>query len=137
MSNNSNQNVNPFGRLLFALLMLWAVVTYPPDYYADPLYYFGWWAGAFCAASFKYLRIFRRDDSRGSAGWMTEKEIRRVGLHRRRKGRRFIGIVGATAIWLKTETHHLVLGPSGTAKTTSAIMNFLMGCSESALITDI
>lgn len=80
---------------------------------------------------------FGYDDSRGSGRFMTEAEIRKRKLHRRYVGSRFLGIVGKTALNLWTETHHLIIGPAGSWKTSAAIINVLMTCRYSALITDI
>jgi type IV secretion system protein VirD4 len=68
---------------------------------------------------------------------MTERELRKARLHRRKKGARLIGSVHGSALWLWTEVHHLIVGPAGSSKTSAAITNILMGSSESALITDI
>lgn len=119
----------------------------------DPVLRGAWWVGAFCFALgatkslsaaggslgslFKLFRAFGKDESKGSAGWMSERDIRRKRLHRRKKGARFAGIVGRTPLWLWTEVHHLIIGPAGSAKTSAVIVNILMGSPESALITDI
>lgn len=142
---------NPFGRIVLTGAITWAVWKYPPGPYPDPTHQVLWWSGVALAGlgayrtlsnvslgeSFKWFRAFGHDETRGSARWMTRREIRKAKLHKRKKESRFIGIVFDVALWLRTETHHLILGPAGSQKTTAAIMNFLMCCSESALITDI
>lgn len=85
---------------------------------------------------FTALRAARRGDSRGSAGWLSEQEARREGLHKRRKGSRFAGVLGRSGLWLWTETHHLILGPAGSAKTSAAILNILCSVAESCLVND-
>lgn len=153
MSNNKNNTDSPFGRLVATVAVGWTLWTWPLQTLYDPVLRGLWWFGAFCFCVgtlkslptdgssfgnlFKLIRAFSRDDSKGSAGWMTEKDIRRQKLHRRRKGARFAGIVNGTALWLWTEVHHLIIGPAGSAKTSAVIVNILMGSSESALITDI
>ncbi len=85
---------------------------------------------------FRVLRAARRGNSRGSAGWLTEKEARRAKLHERRDGSRFTGVIGRTPVWLWTETHHLILGPAGSSKSSAAIFNILLSISESSLVND-
>lgn len=85
----------------------------------------------------RYLRAIGRDTSHGSAGFLSEKEARRSGLHKRYEGSRFIGVIGKTALWLYTETHTLILGPAGSAKSSAAFMNLLAGNSESGIVIDI
>ena len=85
----------------------------------------------------RYLRAIGDDTSHGSAGWLTEKQARRAGLHKRTKGSQFVGVVGKTALWLYTETHTLILGPAGSAKSSAAFMNMLAGNSESSIVLDI
>lgn len=93
----------------------------------------GWrWLSAFR----RYLRALRQGDTQGSAGWLSEKEARQQGLDKLQSGSRFIGVLGSTAIWLWTETHHLVLGPAGSSKSTAAIIPFLCALEESCLIND-
>ena len=154
MANSTSSQDSPFGRAIVTTGILWALYSYPPGPYADPLHLLFWWFGALLAgvgvikslpAVFgalvnlgKYLRATRRDDTtKGSAAWLTEKEARKAGLHRRRKGSRIAGIIAGTTLWLRTETHHLVIGPAGSQKTTAVIDNILMGSSESALVSDV
>lgn len=153
MSQNKPQPENPVGRLLVATAIGYALWRYPIETLYDPILRGLWWIGAFCvvvgalksipSASlglsrvFKLLRAFGSDSSKGSAGFMTERDVRRAKLHRRKTGSRFIGTVGSTALWLATETHHLIVGPAGSSKTSAAITNILMGSPESALVNDI
>lgn len=81
------------------------------------------------------LRALLSDSTRGSAGWLTEKQARRAGLHRRRRGR-LVGVLGATPLWMDTETHQLVIGPAGSSKSAAAIMTMLCAVPESALVND-
>lgn len=153
MSNNNKQPDSPFGRLLVTIAVGWALWSWPLNTLYDPVLRGFWWFGALCfvlVASksipsfggslgniFKLFRAFGKDDTKGSAGWMSERDIRRQKLHRRKKGARFAGIVGGTPLWLWTEVHHLIIGPAGSSKTSAVIANILMGSPESALITDI
>ena len=93
------------------------------------------------AAASQIIKLIRalggKDTSKGSAGWLTENETRKARLHKRTKNSRFAGTIGASPLWLDTETHHLILGPSGTQKSTSAIMNILASCPDSALVNDV
>lgn len=154
----SKQPDSPLGRLLVTTAIGWALYEYPPSpsgayAYHDPLHLALWSFGALLVAIgvvkslppvgrglgrlFKLIRAAGPDQSQGSAGFMSPKELRRAGLHRYRRGARFIGTVGRHPLWLRTETAHLILGPSGTQKTSAAIINILMGNGESALINDI
>lgn len=153
MSKQSNNPDNPVARLMATTAIGWVLWKWPLPTLHNPTLRGVWWFGALCvgigvaksipniAATIreirKLIRAFGKDDSKGSAGFMSQQEIRREKLHRRKKGSRFAGIVGETALWLRTETHHLIIGPSGSQKTTAVIINILMGSSESALITDI
>lgn len=92
----------------------------------------------------KYLREFARflraiggDTTHGTAGWLSEKEARRAGLHKRQKGSWFLGILGKSGLWFKTETTTLILGPAGSAKSSAVFMNMLAGNSESSIVLDI
>lgn len=91
-----------------------------------------WWLGDMR----RYVRAHRRDATHGGARWLTEREARKKGLHKRRKGSRFAGVVGSTALWLRTETHHLIIGPSGAMKTSAAILNQLLHGPESCVVND-
>ncbi|MEP1932165.1 MAG: type IV secretory system conjugative DNA transfer family protein [Roseibium sp.] len=84
-----------------------------------------------------YLRSISGGSSHGTAGFLSEKEARRIGLHKRRTGSRFVGVLGKTALWLYTETHTLILGPAGSAKSSTAFMNALASNSESCIVVDI
>lgn len=84
----------------------------------------------------KYLRAIGDDETKGSAAWLTEKEARQSGLHKMAAGTRFMGVLGRTALWMKTETHSLVIGPAGSQKSTSVILNQLMRMEESCLVND-
>lgn len=153
MSKQSNNPDNPVARLMITTAIGWALWKWSLSTLYDPMLRGLWWFGALCVgvgiaksipnitATLReirnLLRAFGKDDSKGSAGFMSQREIRKEKLHRRKTGSRFAGIVGKTALWLWTETHHLIIGPSGSQKTTAAIINILMGSSESALITDI
>ncbi|MCA8883376.1 MAG: type IV secretory system conjugative DNA transfer family protein [Rhodobacteraceae bacterium] len=156
MSKQQNAPDSPVARLLVTIAIGCGLWTWPLDSLYDPVLRGVWYFGAFCCAVgilkslpargdggglvgnlFRLIRAFGKDDSKGSAGFMSEREIRKVRLHRRKKGSRFAGIVGNTALWLWTETHHLIVGPAGSAKTSAAIINILMGSPESALINDI
>lgn len=153
MSNQKNKPDNPVGRLLVTAVIGWGLWSWPVDTLYDPVLRGLWLFGALCFVlgalksipsiggslgnMFKLFRAFGKDDTKGSAGWMTEKDIRRQRLHRRKSGARFAGIVGQTPLWLWTEVHHLIIGPAGSSKTSAVIANILMGSSESALITDI
>lgn len=152
MSGHSNRPDNPAGRLIVTGLIGYGLWHYPLSTLYDPLLRGLWWFGAFLVALgclkslpmmtgnvagiWKLFRVFQRDTTKGSAGFMTERELRRARLHRRKRGARFIGTVGSSALWLWTETHHLIVGPSGSSKTSAAIINILMGSPESALIND-
>ncbi|WP_166652739.1 type IV secretory system conjugative DNA transfer family protein [Pelagimonas phthalicica] len=131
----------------------YGLYSYPLDTFYDPMLRAMWWFLAACVVwgallslpmlSFgigrvaKLFRAFGKDTSKGSAGFLSEREARKAGLQRRRKGARLAGILGGTALWLWTETHHLIIGPSGSAKSTAAIINILMGSPEGAVINDI
>lgn len=82
------------------------------------------------------IRALRSDDTRGSAGWLSERQARRAGLHRRRRGSRFIGVLGRTPLWGWTEVHQLVIGPAGSSKSAAAIITMLCSVAESALVND-
>lgn len=84
----------------------------------------------------RLLRAWRRGTSRGSAGWLSEREARRHGLHKMRSGSRFAGVLGRTPLWLWTETHHLILGPAGSSKSTAAIFNILCSLADNCLVND-
>ncbi|MGJ8618627.1 MAG: type IV secretory system conjugative DNA transfer family protein, partial [Sulfitobacter sp.] len=149
----SQQKDSAFGRLLATTAIGYGLYQYPLDRLYDPVLRGLWWFGlglvalgfgkslpqilAWGGRNFRRMRIFRPNTTKGSAGLMTEREVRKERLHRRKKGARFIGTVHNTALWLWTETHHLIVGPSGSSKSTAAIINILMGSPESALITDI
>lgn len=149
-----HQQDSPAGRAVVTAGLIWLLYTYPLQPHWHPHIKGAWWFGALLAAIgvlrslpggfgrlgdvFKLRRAFRRDDpSKGSSGWMTPREAWRLGLHKRRKGSQFIGIAGAVPIYLATETHTLVIGPAGSAKTSSKILPLLCGAAESALINDI
>lgn len=151
---NQTSSDGAVGRFIVTALILWAVITFQPGPYADPLHTGLWWFGVAIAGigilrlipplfgglgnGLKFLRaVFGKDTVRGSAGWLTEKDLRKAGLHRRKRGSRFAGVLGASPIFLRTETHHLVLGPAGTQKSTSVIINILCGSAESALVNDV
>lgn len=153
MAKQTNPRSNPIVQVLIWGAILWLLYRFQPGPHADPYHLMFWWLGAILMVShsatlalnlpkwfselMKYARALGEDHTKGSAGWLTEKEARRAGLHRRRKGSRFAGILHSVVLWLWTETHHLILGPAGSQKTTAAILNILMGCSESALISDV
>ncbi len=153
MSHQSSNKGSLVGLLIVTGAIWWALWTWQPSPHADPVHIWIWYFGSLLAAIgsfksmpllfqsvgqiFKLLRVFGKDDTKGSAGFMSEQIARRKKLHRRKKGSRFVGFLHETPLWLWTETAHLILGPAGTQKTTAAILNFLMGCAESALITDI
>ncbi|MEM8595780.1 MAG: type IV secretory system conjugative DNA transfer family protein [Pseudomonadota bacterium] len=141
-------------RLIVTGALLWALLTYPTHPGRSVEHQALWWLGALLASlgllglvnalgaqiknSVLFLRAhFGQDTSRGSAGWLTEREARNAGLHRRRKGSRFIGTLGRIALWMRTETHHLILGPAGSQKSSAAILNILMGNDEPALVSDV
>ncbi|OUS37248.1 hypothetical protein A9Q94_06505 [Rhodobacterales bacterium 56_14_T64] len=84
----------------------------------------------------RLLRAYGEDTSHGSAEWMTERQARKSGLHKRTEGSRFVGVVGSTAIWLYTETHSLILGPAGSAKSSAGFMNWLSDSDESCIVVD-
>ncbi len=153
MSQGKNGEPHPLGRLIVTAGICYLLYLYPLDRIYDPMFRAVWWFGAGCAALgtlkslpqigsglgrvSRVLRMLRKDTVKGSAGFLTEREARHAGLHKRRKGSRFIGTLGSTPLWLWTEVHHLIIGPAGSSKTSAAIINILMGSSESALITDI
>jgi type IV secretion system protein VirD4 len=153
MSNNNRSDGNAVGRVLVTAGIGYALWRFPLAGLHDPYLKAFWWFGALCVAIGlwkslpeqsgggtrigKIFRAFGKDTSKGSAGLMSEAEVRRARLHRRRKGSRFVGTVGGTALWLWTEVHHLIVGPAGSSKTSAAITNILMGSPESALINDI
>lgn len=150
---SQQQQPSPVARVLVTGAIIWALVEYPPGPWPDPAHLWLWRFGALIAAigafnslgpiaatlgtALRLRRALQPTISHGSAAWMSERELRRARLHRRHRGDRFIGIVGGSALWLWTETSHLILGPAGTSKTTAAIMNILMGSSDCAFITDI
>ena len=84
-----------------------------------------------------FIRSKQRGTERGSAGWMSRAEARNLKLHKRHKGARFLGTLQDLALFAKTETHHLIIGPAGSAKSTSAILPQLMMLTESLLVSDI
>lgn len=91
-----------------------------------------WWAADFR----RYLKALGGDETHGDSDWLSEREARKAGLHKRKRGARFAGVLGRTALWLWTETHHLIIGPAGSSKTSAAILNFLASIPESCLIND-
>ena len=72
-----------------------------------------------------FIRAVRGDDTKGSSVWLTEAEAKAAGLHKRTPGARFAGILQSVPLWLWTETHHLIIGPAGSAKSSAAIFNIL------------
>lgn len=84
----------------------------------------------------KFLRSIGLDETRGSAAWMTESEARKLGLTLMKKGHRFMGVLGSSALWMWTETHSLIIGPAGSAKSSAIIMNILACLGESCLVND-
>lgn len=154
MSDKRQPTPSPIGLALVTGGCLWATVRYWPGPYADDTHLLLWGLAAILALVgclrmlpavvpklgnlLRLLRALRRDDTtRGSAGWLSEREARAARLHRRRRGSRLIGLMGRTPLWLDTETAHLILGPAGSQKSTSAILNILAGCADSALINDV
>lgn len=144
---------SPLGRLVVLCALGWVLLTFPPGARPGLVHFSLWWFGVLCAAAgalnalmrlahvlllvLKLASALGRDDSHGTAGFMVEREARAAGLHRRKRGRRLVGTIGGTPLWLGTETHHLIIGPSGTQKTSAVINNILMGSPESAFVTDI
>lgn len=141
-------------RVIVTGSVLWLVARYQPDVGSHPLHQALWLFGvflgllgvstlvgiAFTAAKniTGHWRAFVRDDtSRGSAGWCSVKEARAAKLDRKCRGSRPIGVLEDVFVWLRTETHHLILGPAGSWKTSAVITNILMACAEAALINDI
>lgn len=84
-----------------------------------------------------FVRAVSGDDTKGSAAWLSVKEAKAAGLHKRQPGSRFAGILHHIPLWLWTETHHLVIGPAGSAKSSAAIFNILASIRHSCLISDI
>ena len=84
----------------------------------------------------RYLRSWKPGKLKGDAAWLTEKEARRMGLQWRKSGARFIGVLGRMAIYAASETHQLILGPSGTNKSTAGFFPMLCGLRASALVND-
>ena len=85
----------------------------------------------------RYLRAIGEDTTHGSAGFLTEKEARCAGLHKRGDGDYFAGVLGKTVLWLYTETHTLIIGPAGSAKSSAVFMNMFASNSDSCIIVDI
>lgn len=83
-----------------------------------------------------FIRAVRGDDTRGSAGWLTERQARRAGLHRRKAGSRLVGVLGRSPLWLWTEVHQLVIGPAGSSKSAACIITMLCAVAESCLVND-
>lgn len=85
----------------------------------------------------KFVRGVRGDGSRGNANWLSVKEAKAAGLDKRKTNAVFAGILHRIPLWLWTETHHLVIGPAGSAKSSAAIFNILASISCSCLVSDI
>ncbi len=83
-----------------------------------------------------YLRSRRRGKLKGAAGWLSERQARRLRLDRRKPGTRLIGVLGRSAIFAGSETHQLILGPSGTSKSTAGFFPLLCGLGDSAVVND-
>ena len=85
----------------------------------------------------RYYRAISDGSSHGTSAFLTEKDARRAGLHIRKPGSRFGGVIGNTAIWLTTQTHMMVIGPAGSSKSSTVYMNELAGNDQSAIVVDI
>lgn len=147
-----NQRANPHASFALTALIGWALTEWPPGYDTDPILRIVWWVGLVivCVGALKlipalwrwlaglrtYIRAVRKSTAQGSADWLSPKEARKAGLHKKRPGSRFAGVIGMTPLWLWTETHHLILGPAGTSKTSAAILPFLCSLAESCLVND-
>ncbi|WP_217517514.1 type IV secretory system conjugative DNA transfer family protein [Roseobacter litoralis] len=83
-----------------------------------------------------WLRAVRGDASKGDAAWLSPKEAREAGLDKRRPDARFSGILGKTALWLWTETTHLIIGPAGSAKSVACVVLILFSTRSSCLVND-
>ncbi|MEJ8472862.1 type IV secretory system conjugative DNA transfer family protein [Roseibium algae] len=153
MAKQQNGQPGPLKRLVGICIVVYLLITWPITSYSSPLHMGLWYLGSittivsalqmlpdFLRAVGTFTKLHRALGKKGrilNAGFMTEEEIRAKKLHKQNKGSRFIGIVGGFPLWLWTETHHLIIGPAGSWKTSAAIINFLMSCVHSALITDI
>ncbi|MGB0659559.1 MAG: type IV secretory system conjugative DNA transfer family protein [Mangrovicoccus sp.] len=145
---------SPFQTLIGIALLAFLLHRFPPQYYLpDPFHRIAYVLGSLVIAvhglklaflvlsklsnDIRSAQAMYSDNTKGSALWLSETMARKLRFHRRKTGDRFIGILGSTALWLTTETAHLIIGPAGSQKTSAAITNILLGNKEPALISDV
>lgn len=84
----------------------------------------------------KFLKSIRRDTSRGSAMWLSEKELKKLGYDQPGDDREFYGILGKSAIWLPRGVTNACFAPAGSGKTTTSVMPKLCSVPTSMFVND-
>lgn len=82
-----------------------------------------------------HIRAFRGED-KGGTELLNAKEASKAGIDTRARHSRFLGALEDVCLWANPETHHLVIGPAGSQKSSSVIMNILCSNDTSTLVND-